>query len=112
MIKETEVRLSMIDTKTSKRLNYKFMRNLEEETNDNSILSVNFDAIYNKACDDIRPNTNDIYPKHDSELRSRVKEDLLLNKFIRTDENIQGNIFITQHGHTEFLKLPKDGSIY
>jgi len=88
------------------------MRNLEEETNGISMLSVNFDATYNKAGDDIRPNTNDIYPKDDSELRSRVKEDLLLNKFVRTDEYIQGNIFITKHGHIEFLKLPKDGSNY
>ena len=102
----------MIDIKTIKRLNYKFMRNLLEETDGDSTRSVIFDAIYNKTCDDVRTNSNGTYPKNDPELRSRIKQDLLLNKFISDDENKKGNVFVTPHGFKEFLKKPKDEAIY
>jgi hypothetical protein len=91
-----------------KRVVFKVIRNLYEQTRGDESKCVKFDDLYNMSTEDPRPNANDKFDKMDDKLKGEVI--MVLKKgFVRfvQDENCE-KVCITKLGKDEYEKSPDE----
>lgn len=85
-----------------RELRKRFMYHLFDETEGDEYKTISFDLIYTRACYN---NQLEVYDTTNEILKNLVKQDLLNNGYIISDESNVENILITSKGKQDYLKL-------